>query len=732
MAEFNPSPQPEQTPPWLFYSRQDRENPRPNESSAILEEGSGRLLEGGAKLVDAQMEQSVRDKVFNTEQNERDAFNAAANSVQQQQQQQRNQAQLDPDALLYSQGGGILNTNPVSSAPQPVQQTINNVQRLNAGRDQGKVDEKYYLQRVIPQLQAIRQQYPGYRDVVDPALGNAANRLMQTYVSELNQQRSDAKAEHSQLMSEAFSAAKAGYLGAHPEMVMAALENGTLNRTQLMSAMAPMIRHDLEMKAFRDSQEVRTGTDKQLGDDATSYANQRAAFTLNSGAIWPNVIAKAGVQNSGLSMNDHIAALRDAANNPGKYDSNVTMGHAAAVNTMMGQMYQSFVSDMNQPIKNDPQGRSYAAVLGPEKMKQIWDAQSGPTQAILAGYGDPKTYATAHAAANIVENQTRDDVLKANQDPKIAPVLRTFAATKSTVGDQGMPFVMPNLIGKSEFSQATDAMVKLYHFGMINQPTRPDGKPYTPGEAITEKAVYQTPAAVKDLLGDINLLSNHQVGDQARLNIARGFFAPTDENRAMISKFNLDTWDPKTHKYVNGANTAFQAMTNPAVTHEIMRFKDADLSKNYQNTVDAWFNNIFGRDISNLRDSLQHEVVIRNSRGSTSNTKSNNVNVPEIKLVWDPVNHELDFTPEARHYLMMTRQRPILDSLTRLNGGLRNMSHIVETVKAEGYPRDANAYVLDVLKNHELIDPSVKPVTDMIRTAVVAGSKVKPQEDIPN
>lgn len=711
MAEFDKAPEPTQDPNWMFFSRPAREQPRANESKNILLEGSGKDLEEGAKLADSLQADNVKNKVFDIEQGERDKFISAASTLKQQQ-----------DASQYadnSNSPGILSQNPLASAPPAVQQGVQQARSIQNAYDNGKMSTMQYHANVIPKLQALRHDYPGYRDVIDPAIGNNANEYMRGLVTELNERQSEAKAERNKLITMGMDWGKEGYFGAQAPLVMQMILHGQLDQATLMKLAMPTIQHNLWMKSQEDSHKMQEWNDQDLGKKAGAMVDHIATDTRYTSVVWPATAAKVAsgmtIGVSGSPQSD-IDAIAYGKQHLATVDENEQAQHAANLQVYARQVESSIDQQYNKPMPGDRLGRTIGEVAGSAKVKEAKDRALSDVSAWVEMAGDPKTFATSVAAENIIKHQINMDAVGMLRSPEMGPPMRMMAAITKNMGPEGVGLWTDTILDSGVLGPAKQALSQYHLANMFAQPD--PNKPATFGGAAKDGAEskIQEPQFYAGLLKSINLVTSKDVDPETKRKGLTAFFAPTPENRSAIQYFNKDTRD-ENGRWVNGADTMFQTMTGDAVTKEVLRQKDPQISKNYRDTVDAWFTNLTRRNLADLSQAV-HPYAEFKSRGVTVNK------VPEFKFTYNDSNNELDVPPEVRQHLQMTRQRTVLDSLTKFNMSLRNMGHIIDTVQAAGYPADKKAYMLQLLNTLGLeAKPEDKAEVEQIKAAILATSK---------
>lgn len=704
MAELDAKVQPEQDPNWMFFSRPGSENPKGNEGMKELAQGVDKAFVGGLDFADKAMEQHVQNTVFDVEQKNRMDFISTAQGL-------KNDSSVSP-----GKQEDILSGNNLSNAPPAVQTAVQKVQTVSQARDAGKVDKFGYFQRVIPELQAVRAQYPGYRHVVDQALGNNANAEMNTMVQELNRRDSEAREDGRRQLSEVTSMGKEGLLGPNWPQAVMALQNGKADYATIMKQSAPFVARAYEAKAAMQSKEIYEWNEVQTKQNVGSDADKQFRSIAAGQMIWPNVASGNGGVASGQSAQQNMNRLGEMINT-NKIDPVEAEARARQLDLSEQQTRQSMWEMANKPYAN---GKSMVDILGAEGVKARIEANLQPWQAYKSMVGKPETYAMADSLLNNIKATNQGDEWAAMNDKQTGQMTRNMQVLKTTMGEQAMPFVMENLMGGDLQGYAKALQQRQLTNIWGGQPDADGHAPSVGAETAYMKAKgISTPTSYTGLIDQVDNMNNKKTPVSTKLNIAKAFFADSDSNRNFISNFSSSTYDGR--RWHNGAEDIFSKLASPQTARQIMELKDAGLAKDYQNTLDVWAKTLLSRNLGTLNEALTQE-------GSESSTPKNFHNpggakttsaTPAIKLTWDSERNIPDVTPEARRYLIQTRQRATLDSITKLQMVTSNMAGVLQTVQAAGYDRDMRTYILKFLQT-EGLDIQDLPASQQLHKAIEA------------
>ena len=689
---------------WLFYSKDAKEQPKGNQGNEIFDKALGHGLEKGAEVFDRAMEDHVRNTVFDVEQKDRMDFIKSA------------------DALATDKGAHSPNileptTNTLSNAPPQVQATVARVKTVQAATDSNKLDKFGYFQRVIPDLQAVRQQYPGYRHVVDEALGHNANAEMSTIIQEINRKDSEKREDSRRQQSEVLNMAKEGFFGANGAAVVDGFNNGRVPMSTIFKIAAPFMARSAQAKAAQQDSEIYKWDQLKTGDNMSQEAVKQFN-TIGAGAmIWPTVAAG----KTGPTSEEDIASLKGMVA-AGKVDPEKAMAAQQRLEAHYNEAYQSGMTWASTPWAD---GRTPLQVMGETKVKGLLDAQLSPLKAWIDWVGDPKSYPLAKTLENKIKFMQEGDDLNSMsltgeaEHDAMARYIRNGHVMKNAFGEQGVGMAFGFL---KEFPQRLAAKMDSDIVNIYGGTPGPDGEPETFGSQVQwlNRHGIKFAAAYNEKL---NMLSNitrpESYPEEIRHNIARAFFAPTKENREIMASFDSSYFS--NGRWHNGAEDAFKQVFNGQIAKQIMKFKDAKLSADFQNTADANFKLLAERNISTLGDVLETEVNVRKTtvNPDTGERSFVNTRVP-IKLGWNTETNSFDVTPEVRRNLQMHGRSQVLDALTRLQMLTSNMASIVDAGGEEsGHPRDMRVYMLQLLQAQGL-NINDLPVTKELQKAIEA------------
>jgi hypothetical protein len=693
---------------WLFFSRPGREQPRGNESGKIIGEAVGKALDTGAKEADHLMEDHVRDTVFDVEQRNREQFIGAAQNLAEDKGVQR------PDLLNTGQ------TN-LQSAPPAVKSAVQKVQTVQGAMEAGKLDKYGYYQRVIPELQAVRQQYPGYRSVVDQALGNNANAYMNTLISEINRKDSENREDRRRQQTEVFSMAKDGFFGVNGAAVVNAFNSNKIDMSTILKTAAPYMARSAQAKSAQQDKEVFEWNKLEQSDKMSTEAEKQFSSNTAGGMTWPSVAAG---QSEPVPDAD-IAKLKTR---------NVTPEDNLAINQRLqshyNEVYQQNWAWATTPWAN---GQTPLQTLGEEKVKGLINAHLAPLKAWIDFSGDPKNFTLADNLKNITK-MSQEGTMAAlfnNPDEKIRQTVRASYAAKELLGPEGMAMASTYIPGGLNGFMKTVMTTDLIHaIGGVPDPTKNNATPSLGDQIETlKKAGITDPVSYKGHIQMVSMITDPKVPDAAKTSMARFAFQATKENRDWLS--NIQSGHYENGRWHDGAEEVLRDLTDPRLTKYIMKTGDAKLASDYQGTTDALFRIVAQRNIAQLNDALTTTPPSPTLDRRTGKPVSDETG-PKIQLQWDTEHNMPDLTPESRRSLMQTTSRGILnsynrlilDSVTRLQRYTGNMAKILETVKEAGYPRDIRTYMLRLLQDEGLNIKDL-PASQQLQKAIEATAPTK-------
>jgi hypothetical protein len=150
--------------------------------------------------------------------------------------------------------------------------------------------------------------------------------------------------------------------------------------------------------------------------------------------------------------------------------------------------------------------------------------------------------------------------------------------------------------------------LKTQKLDMLVQPDAATGQIHTLQEQLNnaKKVKATAPKTIQSLVTAVDDVSNPKIDPSQRLNLARGFFDPTQNGEILSDKnFEKDRYDPTLKREIPGKYWVFRKLSSDNVATGIAELgkKDPSIVKDYQDTMTKNFGEqLFSREILDLRD----------------------------------------------------------------------------------------------------------------------------------
>lgn len=712
MANFDQLPQPGYDPNYIFWSRPDRTQPRGSEAGEIMGKGTGALIKEGTEAADTYVKDNIQAGIFDVVDRERAGFTSALETVKDMKTQPPASSQQPLNILPTQQG---------APPPEDIHRAISGVQSLQTAYGSGKVNEAYYYQRLIPQLQSIRDKFPGYRDYIDQETSrivgvNPANAYMRSLLQQINERDTQRNEEKSKAYGLIESMAKDGDI--HAGAYQKAYDAGKMTYAQLIDKAG----QSFSYKRFLESTKVRLAelseARAERGDqEAQNQDDYMRIQHHNISTFMTTPIDSAGMGATPKDLTDKAFYL---ATHPGSIPNQDVVSQ-----NLMHQLVAArarLVSSMASETEFSGLG---------DKLKPEWKAQADKEMmGVLDQYidlmGDPKQFPMATSLAKASEAITKGDVYALKVSPQYGDISRKIAAGRELFGNQVPPSVMQAWIG----DPAQTFGLQTYNMGNTldlwgQQFINPEAaqNPYTVGgkiaDAKTDLPLSEVPRTTTQFLKQINAFVDKGTPEPAREALAKAFYSPVEANRKL-----LDQFDDESRWKVFGMLTG-KEMTRYAVK---LGGRDRQFFDNYQNTAEAWFDTLVSK---NVIPSL-YEAEKSYGRGSSSveyrarHGQASDIDNP-LQYMWDSERDRLWLTPESEAMVRKTegpywQRSNLIRSLNQFNSALANMSHIQ---KAAG--GDVSTYLMKLMALEGI--RVNEQTAGKIHNAIVSSGTVHGQEE---
>lgn len=443
----------------------------------------------------------------------------------------------------------------IDTIPGELSGSVSAMQQLQTAYEQGKISDVYYTGQLASMSKKLRAQYPLYENYVDQSIQNItgirpANAYKNAVQNEFDKQEAEKRANQSKDET---------WINQHGDSIMRTYPDyfndpgkyaGRLDeikgKVYEYEAQSVDIARQTAANALLDSNK------KLTVDKASESATQALYFTVSS--------AISGMSNSTIGQApDLLKNIQKFASEGGTPEQ--AQAILGQLTTLRSSLYSQLVKQINTPLSDDPQSRSYAQILGVEATKNQINQALAPVDQMLElatnkDYG-MMTYYTR--LINITQDKEMKAVLDAspnlgiaNSLAKISPDLATNYINQAGMQDGIFAQLTPELTariakGEDTFTGAVDRMM-----------------------------TSRTDAATK--AGGINAMI-----DAAKSTITSGTASPEEFINTVNGIYGVDKSGKSLFSYIKSDEymQLWKTMYSPDVTDALVKSGNQDLMKVY-------------------------------------------------------------------------------------------------------------------------------------------------------
>lgn len=664
------------TPDYPFQSDQSRsiQEPRANVSKEIALKGGASAIGGAVEIADEYTKSGVRNELHTGLDQINDAAIARLSA-----------ARLDVSLIDQDEQSG--------KVPAGLESLDHQLSTLDMARKGNRYSQTYIDAQRDTLLKKVRSDHPGYRDYIDETNSkytreDPANKYITSLVGDINSYKTAKNEMHTKINTEIWRGINNGWDDG--QSMLAAYESGKLGKNPELAVAGWVNKHsalDYQRKQAVENLAIAKGK-KELEEYAASDLATKDAGSIASNTL-DNIYLRSGVKASDYPMkvlNGEMEKMSD--------DQLSMMGDAVLQKEQ--EAFLKFMQKANEPLK-ELNGRSYAQALNPTKLKEVWERQSEMFKSTANMYKDGK-FGLAYEIHRTVESQERGfeggvasnpnfkNIYLAGQLAAKNPWLAS-AITDATTGNAAFSKEVKKLL-LPDILQATT---------QLPRPNQPSGVPFTMNEGIGRASTnLQGPEAVasyaKGALSLTDYISNPEVGDREKLNLAKYAFSPA--NAGLLDKFSKESQPDVYAKLYSYGNIK--------EVHKLGQ-QDAQVWKDFK--TNAW--NHFGNNV------LHTQLMDLNAIGTNKN----------LTVHWLSTEHQFSVYQwpgkqgKAEDNVTQGEFIRAQDSIKKINEGLKSISAIAKIEH-----KDANVDVLQFLLSAG-VDPGSLP--DYLLRAVANSRKPK-------
>lgn len=700
MASFENPVQETQDPNYIYWSRPSREQPRPDESKAIMIKGIGNEIEQGAKGLQEAVSEGVTQ----------DAYKQATKLDEQKISDLSSMVNAsDPDTKSQGNPVSILGSEE-KQLPEPIQNLPKQAQALQSAKETKNITQSYYDMQRWSLAKELRTKYPGYHEEIDRGFAEASREPSANAVArDMLQRIAEGGAAQKSEMEKTLQVAREHMDIPGMPQQYDDLASGKKTISQFNHWYSGEMSWKYKLEQDKASHDENTMSREDQTQDATDRLDALAHHTqLNTmGAM----VLRPGMM-TGAQMADTI---RDMQLNPDRVDPEKARDLEVSIQALKNYYQTQVDKEANQP---DADGRSIVQKMGPEAYKARVALHASVFDDMQEAIHN-KDFGIAFAIANklkAVEDQSTYDLTSGKDtDPEVKQFSRNMFALRRIMGDQGSAFYIQQTLGSNMPEKFKDYMLDTKS-RIINQNSDPLSPPKTITQAVDEAKArnIKAPEVYDDYVKMVGLLNQKDVRPEAKMAVARAFFDPA--NREMMSRFKAEGYtDPTTGQQVqSGKYAVWTRLTSPDIVRSIHKLATSqgmpEAERMYKDWVeDSFAHQLFFTDIGSMRD-VQDTPWLHLAYHTSDERGGARLEI--LDQDGKPLGQQ------AAQYMHAHNAAGIGRSIDNLNKGLRGLQNV-----EEGLNGDVDSYLIDMLTQAGFDPSKAQGIPDKILQAVASAHK---------
>lgn len=711
MAIVNPQVQPTQDPNWTNVFR-PADGFIADKSKAIGLETLGQGIEGASAIVDTAIKKGI-DKTANEQVDvQRDQFTAGIEKIK----GDLNNGIIPPpvQGVAGTNAGkrSLLDSNAMADeaeVPAGLDSGLDRIDSLAAAKAAGspRLNDTQYAAATLSIAKNLRSTYgEGYRDYIDERVSKAsglpvANSYYQNMLQDVNRQLVQMGKTKDDIQT---------LINSNPAVP------GMAGYNARYKAGDPTITQPMIYKAVADYSNLQAQQKIDAANRAASNDSLDVKKRTAEGSL---------TQNFGDLVDQHLQGFLNLTGMPSlgdtsRYIKEVQAGqHPEATAPEIAQRYQQLYA-IRQEIyaQGQKMGADVAPLIGGDKVNAVLSARLAGVDAMIALSKD-KDGSAVHFAANQVQNIKDQDQYNMMISTDTGAISRQLLATRAILGENYFPTYIQNILGNSldtpiakMFSQEGLAAVQPY--------TDKRGQPvprYMKDAVLHGKGVANDTNLPDDYFGNVvglvKGIADPNMPAPAKDHLVDWAFNP--KNKGILNELKMDYVDPNTGNLVPGKYRAFNILSSPDVTRSVAETSKAHPENyvKYKGTLENEFGNLYREDIKTLNGALYSKQTPVDQNGNPMRGGPNmSLDGPKfattqsIHFSFDSGSNAFGLVdknnrPITRENVTQTSENvskriELLDTLDRVNGGLRNLAYVHEHDPAG--PSSTSKYLLQSMQ----------------------------------
>lgn len=699
MASFENPVQETQDPNYIYWSRPSREQPRPDESKAIMIKGIGQEIEGIKDVQEAVSSGITEDARKQATKLDEQKIADLSTMVQ----------ASDPDTKSQGNPLSVLGSEE-KQLPEPIQNLPKQAQALQSAKETKNITQAYYDMQRWSLAKELRTKYPGYHEEIDRGFAEASREPSANSVArDMLQRIAEGGAAQKSEMEKTLQVAREHMDEPGMPLLYDDLASGKITISQFNSRYNGMMAWKAKAEKDRADHDEKNYNSEDQSQDAQDrlddLAHHTAYNTLGAMALRPGMMTGAQIADT----------IRDMQEHPERVDPEKAQALGPAIQAMKSQYLMSIDRDANKP---DADGRSIVQKMGPEAYKARVALHASVFDDMQEAIHN-KDYGVAFAIANklkAVEDQSTYDLTSGKDtDPEVKQFSRNMFALRRIMGDQGSAFYIQQTLGSNMPEKFKDYMLDTKS-RIINGNVDPLAPPQTITQAIdsAKSKNIKAPEVYDDYVKMVGLLNQKDVKPEAKMAVARAFFDPA--NREMMSRFKAEGYtDPTTGQVVqSGKYAVWTRLTSPDIVRSIHKLATSqgmpEAERMYKDWVeDSFAHQLFFTDIGSMRD-VQDTPWLHLAYHTSDERGGARLEI--LDQDGKPLGQQ------AAQYMHAYNAGGIGRAIDNLNKGLKGLQNV-----EEGLNGDVDSYLIDMLTQAGFDPSKAQGIPDKILQAVASAHK---------
>ena len=618
----SPTPDPEYT-----SYRWSRTIPEPgyNKSGEILAKGLGGALAEGVEGLNKYYEERAGEAARTAK---GQADDAVIGDLQKAVDMARGNKTASNDALsAYAMAGtetqgasklDLLSTGNEKVLPADVKDSARVAQNLEAARANGTYSKSYGDMVKASYLKNVRNQYPGYRRIVDSNFGDPANDMISSLLGDLNSYAKMANDSHKEVKSMLAAEVKEGTFGA--DIMATKLDEGSVTPAQVYKFVNQANADKYKARIAKNELTALEDNDKRRGIVAEHAAQVTADSDVSNFMNTLSIVSNTG---DAVGINKALEDVRK-----GNFDTQHSIEGGMQLQTAVQQLRLKLDKDMHEI---DPKtGKSIAMDMKEEGVQKLIAERLKPLNAYVDLFMNHE-HSLAFHTKMVTEGVLNDAAKDAYENPDIGAQLVKGKILRETLGPAIEPWM------STLYSDAGDLATKTQHW-YLDKATGvaagdPKADPNTP-EAI--KSVNDTltkvqkdrtlnkegPQLAKKVLGWQNNILDKELPLDVRAKYADAFF----KDAGLLDRFAPSRQVSRGYR-ITGQMDIYQGFgtTQMATTMKELDGAQPGVFDKYRKFMEESFGlpnrGLFANHVRALNDTVQDPTVIPSYNSDTNEFK---------------------------------------------------------------------------------------------------------------